>query len=199
MAERARILVAAGHIPLGKEEGVKMGRFCTNCGERLKEGANFCGNCGEAVEEKDDVRKRDIARRAYRPTGEQPQRLECDAHRRVPVQQQQSSGSGFGHFLAGTAIGAFLGNLFGSSASAHETMVNHNETIINQYEDDDGLMEERLGDGLDYDEDDSYDMDDDDSEEYGADYDDNYDDDGDEAGFFDDFGGGDDFGGDDFF
>ena len=42
-----------------------MGRFCTNCGERLKEGANFCGNCGEAVEEKDDVRKRDIARRAY--------------------------------------------------------------------------------------------------------------------------------------
>ena len=188
-----------------------MGRFCTNCWKPLKEGAKFCGNCGEAVEAKAVERPKVMARRPYRPA---EQRLQSEAGRHELVQQPQSSSGGFWHFLAGTALGGFLGNLFGSSASAHsETVINHNETIINEYEDDDeGLMEERLGNGLEYDEDDSYDVDYDDQEDYGEDgkdryydgcddddddYDDSCDSDGD-GDFFDDFAGGDDFGGDNF-
>ena len=183
-----------------------MGRFCTNCGEPLKEGAKFCGNCGEAVEEKAAMRPKVTYNRPYRPA--ETQRLQSEAARHEPVEQRQSSGGGFGHFLAGTAIGGFLWNLFGSS-SHQETVINHNETIINEYEaDDEGLMEERLGDGLDYDEDDICDTDYDDQDDYGDDSydDDGYYDDGDydsydgdgDGGFFDDFDGGDDFGDDDF-
>ena len=180
-----------------------MGKFCTNCGEPLKEGAKFCGNCGEAVEVKAAERPKVIDRRPYRPV---EQRLQSEDDRHELVQQRQSGG-GFWHFLAGTAFGGFLGSLFGSSGSAHpNTVINHNETIINEYEDDEGLMEERLGNGLDYDEDDSCDADYDDREDYGEDDEDRYDDDdydsydgGDDGDFFDDFGGGDDFGGDDFF
>lgn len=177
-----------------------MGRFCTNCGEPLKEGAKFCGGCGEAVEEKTSERPKTLGNRPYRPA--ETQRLQNEVHRHEQVQQRQGSGGGFWHFLAGTAIGGFLWNLFGGSASAnHETVINHNETIINEYnEDDEGLMEERLGDGLDYDEDYSYGTDYDDQEDYGDEYEDSYDDDGyDDGDFFDDFDGGDDVGGDDFF
>ena len=83
-----------------------MGRFCTNCGEPLKEGAKFCGNCGEAVEEKAAVRPKVNYNRPYRPA--ETQRLQSEAARHEPVEQRQSSGGGFWHFLAGTAIGGFL-------------------------------------------------------------------------------------------
>ena len=180
-----------------KETG--MGRFCTNCGEPLKEGAKFCGNCGEAVGEVADRRSAGLERRPYRP--EQPRKLQGEVRRAVQP-QQQSSGSGFWHFLAGTALGGFLGNMFSSSAEAHyDTVINHNENIVNNFDDDDEWEDQDSETGfenLEYgEEDDDYDSDYYDDSDYDSDYDDGYDG-GDSDGFFDDFGGGDDFGGDDF-
>ena len=43
-----------------------MGRFCTNCGEPLKEGAKFCGGCGEPVGEVVDRRSAGAVRKTYR-------------------------------------------------------------------------------------------------------------------------------------
>ena len=187
-----------------------MGKFCTNCGDPLKEGAKFCGNCGTAVEQA-LRRPETAARRPYRPT--EPRKLQSEMRREAPVQARQSSGGGFWHFLAGTAMGAFLGNLFGSSASAQAaTVVNHNETIINEHDDEEEWVDDSVGESLDYEdwsEDTDYDGQDDYDEEYEDDYaddddsyadsfDDGYDG-GDADSFFDDFGGGDDFGGDDSF
>ena len=186
-----------------------MGRFCTNCGEPLKEGAKFCGSCGEAVEAQAPRKPEEAGRRPYRPTD--PRKLQQEVRREAPVQERQQSGGGLWHFLAGTAMGAFLGNLFGGSAEAHnETVVNHNETVINQYDRDDDFADEGQGEDLYYDDDyedteEDYedDFDDDDYDIDDDDYDESYDDDGYDGGdsddFFDDFGGGDDFGGDDFF
>lgn len=176
-----------------------MGRFCTNCGEPLKEGAKFCGNCGESVGEAAGHRSAGLERRPYRP--EQPRKLQGEVRRAVQP-QQQSSGSGFWHFLAGTALGGFLGNLFGSSAEAHhDTVIKHNENIVNNFDDDDEWEDQDSETGfenLEYgEEDDDYDSDYYDDSDYDSDYDDGYDG-GDSDGFFDDFGGGDDFGGDDF-
>lgn len=178
-----------------------MGRFCTNCGEPLKEGAKFCGNCGEPVGEVVDRRSAGAVRKTYRPA--EPQNLHSEVRREALPQQQQSSGSGFLHFLAGTALGGFLGHLFGSSAEAHhDTVINHNETIVNNFDDDDEWEDQDSETGfenLEYgdEDDDEYDNDYYDDDDYDSDYDDGYDG-GDSDGFFDDFGGGDDFGGDDF-
>ena len=186
-----------------------MGRFCTNCGEPLKEGAKFCGSCGEAVEAQAPRKPEEAGRRPYRPTD--PRKLQQEARREAPVQERQQSGGGLWHFLAGTAMGAFLGNLFGGSAEANnETVVNHNETVINQYDRDDDFADEGQGEDLYYDDDyedteEDYedDFDDDDYDIDDDDYDESYDDDGYDGGdsddFSDDFGGGDDFWGDDFF
>ena len=192
-----------------------MGEFCTHCGERLNAGAKFCGNCGKAVKVETVERRATPATNPYRPVASSGPRQEHG--RSAPVQPRQSSG-GFWHFLAGTALGGFFGNLFGSSAAAHpETIINHNETIFNGQEDEKGLGEESLdwerddedlsssygneydeeGAGEDYEEgfeDDSYDADYDsdsyDDESYGYDGGDSYND----SGSFDDFGGdGDDF------
>ena len=195
-----------------------MGKFCTNCGDPLKEGAKFCGNCGTAVEqalqrpETAAIRTETVSRRPYRPT--EPRKLQSEMRREAPVQARQSSGGGFWHFLAGTAMGAFLGNLFGSSASAQAaTVVNHNETIINEHDDEEEWVDDSVGerfDDEDWSEDTDYDEDyeddyadddrdyDDDDDSYDDSYDDGYDG-GNSDSFFDDFGGGDDFGGDDSF
>lgn len=189
-----------------------MGKFCTHCGERLSEGAKFCGNCGKAVKAEAAGRKIAPAQRQYRPAATSSLRQENS--RSEPVQPRQSSG-GFWHFLAGTALGGFFGNLFSNSAAAHpETVINHNETIISRQEDEEDLG----GESLDW-EDDKEDLNSSygneyyDEEEYGEDYedsfgDDSYDadydsdsydddtygyDDGDsyyDGGSFDDFGGG---------
>lgn len=188
-----------------------MGKFCTNCGDPLKEGAKFCGNCGTAVEQALQ-RPETAARRPYRPT--EPRKLQSEMRREAPVQARQSSGGGFWHFLAGTAMGAFLGNLFGSSASAQAaTVVNHNENIINEHDDEEEWVDDSVGerfDDEDWSEDTDYDEDyeddyadddrdyDDDDDSYDDSYDDGYDG-GDSDSCFDDFGGGDDFGGDDSF
>ena len=78
-------------------------------------------------------------------------------------------------------------------------MINHNETIVNNFDDDEWEEQdsETGFEDLEYGEDDDYDSDYYDDDDYDSDYDDGYDG-GDSDGFFDDFGGGDDFGGDDF-
>ena len=177
-----------------------MGRFCTECGEKLKEGAKFCGNCGTACDGERGV-KPDApmasanTRRPYAPSD--PKKFQGEVHRNEIVQQRQSSGGGLGHLLAGTAIGAFLGNLFGNSSSTQETVVNHNETIINKYErDEEDEYLDAQDNALYYGDDQEEDYDEDDSEDYEEDNeedsydddecddcDDDYDDDGD---FFDD-------------
>ena len=73
-----------------------MARYCKNCGARLDGNPRFCGNCG-------------------RPCGV--------AGSRPPIRnsgavRSRNTSSGFRHFLAGTAVGAFFGHLFGGSASA---------------------------------------------------------------------------------
>ena len=122
-----------------------MGSFCTNCGERLKEGAKFCENCGTACEDEITVVKNNIdARQTVLKSNHTDNRLQ----QRYSTQSPSKSNGGIWNFLAGTAIGTFIGSFWGGSNSSHSETINHNETIINdyrrneEYEDNDTLLNE---------------------------------------------------------
>ena len=67
---------------------------------------------------------------------------------RYSTQSPSKSNGGIWNFLAGTAIGTFIGSFWGGSNSSHSETINHNETIINdyrrneEYEDNDTLLNE---------------------------------------------------------
>lgn len=164
-----------------RKKEMEMGNFCTNCGEKLKEGARFCGNCGTACEEKSAVEKNDIN---IRQSMLERKHVDNIMQQRNSTSAPSQNSGGIWKFLAGTAIGTFIGSFFGSSSSSHSKTINNNETIINDYgrnEDYDeygSFQDEHIDDSIELEYDDSI-LNDEFEEEYDSqydDYDDEYDD-----------------------
>ena len=153
-----------------------MSKYCAHCGVKLSANMRFCPSCGKPC---------------ARPL-----------NRRPPVRRnnavRQSSSSGVLKFLAGTAVGAFFMNLFGSSPTAFASNSTHTETV-ERFHDTvvyNREREDEYDEYDEYDEPDEYDSDSDYEDELGEDagnyeddgYDDDDDDDDDDDGGYDDSG-----------
>ena len=137
-----------------------MSKYCAHCGVKLSDNMRFCHNCGKPCER--------------------------TLNRRPPVRRnnavRQSSSSGVLKFLAGTAVGAFFINLFGSSPTASASNSTHTETV-EHFHDTVVYDREREDEYDEYDEYSGYD-------EYDSDYEDEW---GEDAGEYADDGYEDDY------
>ncbi|MBR3624159.1 MAG: zinc ribbon domain-containing protein [Selenomonadaceae bacterium] len=132
-----------------------MSKYCVHCGAKLGDNMRFCHNCGKPCE---------------RTLNRRPPARSNNAVR-------QSSSSGVLKFIAGTAVGAFFMNLFGSSPTASASTSTHTETV-EHFHDTVVYNREREDEYDAYDEYDEYDSDCEDEwgEDAGEYEDDGYDD-----------------------
>ena len=162
-SEKKKEMVRVLCVEKAKGQGT-METYCRYCGSRIEVGASFCGRCGKPC--------------ASRPNG-----THNDA-----VSGGEGKSGGLWKFFAGTAFGALLANIFGSShtASAQSTT----ETRESAQESDSDAPDPSAWDSSCYDELDHDDFplsDDAEWEEDSSDFNDDHDDFDD----YDDYDGGD--------